>query len=453
MYQHISKTMLTARTYWQAGTAIRRQFDYSRLLEVQNNRLRQLIAYVYNDIKYYRELFKAAGLRPDDIKSSADLSKIPILTKQQLRDRFWDFLPRDLPKCRVSRTSGSTGVPVCILSDVKSRCQNSAAVIRHRKAAGIRLIGGSILTPLKTANDPYDVSSHWTFMQGIHRTDYVNPYIDTTSNINRICKLIGRLKRPALIGITPAVRKLAYKINDGVIPRFTPRVIMTTGEILTPEVRRLLESTFNANVVDIYGCNEAGDIAWQCRQGQGYHINIDNVIVEILKDGQSAQCGQIGDVVITNLNRYAMPIIRYKNGDLARACQDFCPCGCKLPTLAEIIGRSGQDILLPDGTAMPWNQLKSLMNHPGIRQFQLVQNPDASLTVRYVRDPTADKTATEELIMRRYRGLLGDCIPITIDSVKTIAPAHSGKSKLVVSNFTGVQHSHNTNLPGVTHYA
>lgn len=196
-----------------------------------------------------------------------------------------------------------------------------------------------------------------------------------------------------------------------------------------------MESTFTAPVADIYACSEAGDIAWQCLNGNGYHINMDNVIVEIIRDGKPASVGQVGEVVITNLNRYAMPIIRYKNGDLAKLSAESCPCGCRLPLMGEIIGRVGEDISLPNGKVIPWNHLKSQMNHPHIRQFQLIQDVQGGFVVKYIKGPHADEITLKELIQQRFAKLLGDRLTITVENVDTIAPDPGGKSKLVISHY------------------
>jgi len=312
---------------------------------------------------------------------------------------------------------------------------NSAGVIRYRRSLGIGFAGRPILTPLKTAQEPSVKKPHWTFLQGIHKTYYVNPYIDSAENTDYAGRLLNSLKRTAIIGITPAVRALAYKVKDGVFPAIKPCAVLTTGESLAPDVRELLVSTFAAPVADIYACNEAGDVAWQCLEGAGYHINADNVIVEVLRDDEPVGEGEIGEIAITNLNRYAMPIIRYKNGDLAKLTGESCPCGCRLPMIAEIAGRTGEDIFLPGGKVMPWNQLKSQMNHPQIRQFQLVQTSDGSLTVKYVPESGADTSQMKTLLLDRYRKLLGPSVAIEVEAVDEIPPAASGKSKLVVSHY------------------
>jgi phenylacetate-CoA ligase len=429
-----AKIIWTLGTYVEARRAVRRQFDPGVIRRVQNSRLQSLIRHCAGNIKYYQELFQQAGIDPGQIRTTNDLPRIPLLTKEQLRNRFWDFLPRRLPACRVSRTSGSTGIPVCILADWHSRKCNSAAVIRFRKAVGIPLIGRSFITLLNTDTDP-PRPAQWTFLQGVHKQHFLNPYINSPDNTAYVRRLATKLGNPVLTGITSSVRALAQGMRDGVFPPLRPALVMTGGEMLLPQVRELIENTFATRVLDVYACNEARDIAWQCRQARGYHINADNVIVEILKDGRAATAGEIGAVVLTDLNRHVMPIIRYQNGDLARWSDEVCPCGCRLPMLAEIIGRTGENIVLPDGRRVLWNRLKGLMNHPQIRQFSLVQQRDGSLTVRYVPQSGADIEQLDHLLLSRFRRATANSLQITLDKTASIPPGPSGKSKLVVSYY------------------
>lgn len=438
MITFLSKIELGLYTYLEARNAVRRQFDIVKIRKIQMMKLQRLLHYCSDKVKYYREVFQQAGIDPKKITTLNDLENIPILTKGDLRDRFWDFLPSRLPECRVTRTSGSTGIPVCLLSDRNARKFNSAAVIRSRRAAGIPLFGRPILTPLKTENDP-SRKPHWTFLQGIHKTYYINPYLDLADNTEYAARLFTKLNRPAILGITPATRALAQKIHDGVFPALRPIAVLTTGETLHPKVRSLLESTFQTKVRDIYGCSEGGEIAWQCHHSSGYHINADNCIVEIVKGNKPVAIGETGEVVITNLNRYAMPIIRYKNGDVARLSAETCSCSCQLPMIQEIIGRTGEDMSLPNGKTIPWNQLKSLMTHQRIRQFQLVQENDGNLTIKYIPENSAETKQLDTLLRFRFRHLLGDSIEIMLEKTTVIQPADSGKSKLVVSHYRSRQ--------------
>jgi len=434
MSTRLAKIAWTLATYVEARRAVRRQSDPERIRTVQNARLQYLLRHCAGNIKYYQELFKQEGIDPERIRTAHDLARVPFLTKDELRGRFWDFLPRNLPACRVSRTSGSTGIPVCIFADWSSRRHNSAAVIRFRKAVGIPLVGRPFLTLLNTDKDP-PRPPQWTFLQGIHQQYFFNPYLQSPGNIEYAEGLSVRLKRPILTGITSSVRVLAQGVRHGVFPSFRPALATTGGEMLLPQVRDLIETTFGVKVIDVYACSEARDIAWQCMQTRGYHINADNLIVEIVDGDRPARAGEIGEVVVTDLNRYVMPIIRYKNGDLARLAEDQCPCGCRLPLMAEIIGRTGENIILPNGRSVLWNQLKGLMNHPHIRQFRLIQEQNGEFVVRYVPEEGANIERLDHLLLGRFRALIGDAVRIRLEKTASIPPDASGKSRLVVSRY------------------
>lgn len=130
-----------------------------------------------------------------------------------------------------------------------------------------------------------------------------------------------------------------------------------------------------------------------------------------------------------------MPFIRFAIGDLVKLSTEKCPCGCKLPILSEIVGRSGQDVKLPDGKIVPWNHLKGFMNHPDIRQFQLVQNKDASLTIKFIPEQKYSIEQTKKILATRFKGVLGNSIGIEFSVVEKIDPAPSGKSKLVICHY------------------
>jgi len=130
-----------------------------------------------------------------------------------------------------------------------------------------------------------------------------------------------------------------------------------------------------------------------------------------------------------------MPIIRYKNGDMARASSERCSCGRKLPVFKEVIGRTGEDIYLPEGKKIQWNVLKGAMNHNLIRQFQLVQNPNASLTVKYIPEQIDKVNEIEEVLKKRFQTLLPSSFSISYKVVPNIPTATSGKTKLVISHY------------------
>jgi len=192
MFEIINKIELGCSTYWQAMKAMKYQYSPNSIASIREKKIKNLIQHCFSNVKYYKELFSNNGITPANIQTIEDIKSLPITTKQDLRDRFWDFFPRELSACRISRTSGSTGVPVCIFSDVNSRKFNSVSVLRTRKSAGLPFWRKDIITPLKHSSDG-NKGSHWTFLQGIHKTFYINPYIESQENQKYANKLLNRL--------------------------------------------------------------------------------------------------------------------------------------------------------------------------------------------------------------------------------------------------------------------
>ncbi len=436
MSSFFSKAMLASRTYSRAFAGIRRESDRRALETCRERKLRLLIEYAYESIPFYRELFHEARIKPADIRSTTDLCRIPVLEKDMVRQRYWDFFPDEISASRVNRTSGSTGMPLCILSDESSRENNSAAVIRARRAVGIPLVGTQILSPLRTLGQR-SKASHWTFLQGLHRTSYVNPYIDDDEIIQNGIDVLESLSRHAVIGLTSAVLALALRIQNGVFPRITPVAVMTMGEGLQEGTREVLKAVFQCPVSDIYACNEAGDMAFQCAVQKGYHINIDNVVLEVEKNGKPAEYGEAGEVIITNLNRFAMPFIRYRTGDSAVLAGEPCPCGSKLPLLQQIVGRVSNDLKVPGGKVIPWKEIRDAMVLPGICRYQVRQDRQGNLRVRIQEVSNRSSPEIHRTLLSRFERIFDDSVQIDFESVEDIPLAPSGKTHYVVSEYAG----------------
>lgn len=427
----IENLYYASNIYARYNFTMKVQHDFNLLKRVQCEKLKWLINFAYNKTKYYRELFDNIGLSPDDINEPEDLQSIPILTKDDLRSRFWDFLPSSLKSVRVSRTSGSTGVPLCLLTDERSKIYNSLAVMRYRKLLGIPPVGRKILTLAKTP-DGRSKKQYMTWLQGIHKTYYINPYVMTEENIAFINHTLLKLRGVSVIAITPAIKQLCSLIKDKLIRPFYPNAVLSTGQYIDDYLRKFIEHNLSCKVSDIYACNEAGDVAFQCRHNS-YHINADNCIIEITKNGNTVLDDSSGNVTLTNLNRYCMPIIRYLNGDVGELKKEQCSCGCSLPVLKKIHGRAGDDIKLANGKKISWHIIKSTLTHPFVRQFQIIQNTDYSLEIKYVCEKNANLVEIQKNIENRLNKIIPKNILINFAVVDKIPPQPSGKTKLVIS--------------------
>jgi phenylacetate-CoA ligase len=184
-----------------------------------------------------------------------------------------------------------------------------------------------------------------------------------------------------------------FQANGLKLPRL--REISTLGEIVTPEIRQLCRDVFGVKLVDIYSCRETGYLALQCPGHDHYHVQSENVLLEVL-DAANRPCrpGEVGRVVVSTLQNYASPLFRYEVGDFAEV-GDPCPCGRGLPVLRRILGRVRNMLSFPDGSrAWPTFNIAALEKVAPFSQFQIVQKTLEELEVRLV--PLRPLTADEE---------------------------------------------------------
>jgi phenylacetate-CoA ligase len=145
--------------------------------------------------------------------------------------------------------------------------------------------------------------------------------------------------KPHYISASPFHFKYLIKLSKEVGQSLSVKAAFTRWEILEDQTRKLISDFLHADVFDSYGAVEAGNIAWECPTHSGYHINVESVVLEILRDGEPVSSNEPGEVYVTCLWRKTMPVIRYFLGDLVTPLDDECPCGRGLPLLKNITGR------------------------------------------------------------------------------------------------------------------
>jgi len=217
------------------------------------------------------------------------------------------------------------------------------------------------------------------------------------------------------------------------------RAVISTSEPLTEPDRRLFREAFGAPVFNEYGCGELGTIAHECEKG-GLHIHCENLLVEILSPDSGVEATGSGEVVVTELNNLAMPLIRYRLGDFAEMSLDACPCGRTLPTLRNVFGRSYDMIRNRAGQQFHGEFFMYIFEDTrrrdmGVEAFQVVQHDFDHVTVKVVTTP-AFGSATEAFVRERIRAGLGQNVDVNFDVVDQIPREKSGKMRLVIGMST-----------------
>jgi phenylacetate-CoA ligase len=264
---------------------------------------------------------------------------------------------------------------------------------------------------------------------GILRKICLSVFDDTEDLLDNLSE-----NKPDVISGYPSIlRLLAKKIKEDSIRGINPRLMFTHAELLDDKTRDIINSVFGVELSDLYGCMEVGPISWQCSMHDKYHINIDYLIVEFIKDNEIVNPGERGEIVVTGLHSFAMPFIRYKIGDFGIPIDEKCNCGRGLPLMKGIEGRIVDSIILPSGRIIsPYVLTCITENIPGINRYQIIQKNKNLIILRYIKNEKFSKKTIDK-IKENYKRFLGNDIEINPVCVDELIPDKSGKFRVVKS--------------------
>jgi phenylacetate-coenzyme A ligase PaaK-like adenylate-forming protein len=246
-----------------------------------------------------------------------------------------------------------------------------------------------------------------------------------------------REHRPVLVdGYAESFNFLAHYATEGGNPGFSPKAIMSSAQMLTESSRDAIEKAFGARVFDKYGSREFSGIAYECASSRDHHVMDESYLVELLVEGRPAEPGETGEVVITDLNNFSVPLIRYRIGDLAVAVEQSEPCACGrwLSRIGRIEGRTQAIVHCADGTWLPGTFFAHFFKdyEYAIRFFQVHQTEVGSMTLRLVKNSRFTDDALTELL-DGLRSFTGQTMAIDVEFVDEIPLGVTGKRTPVVS--------------------
>lgn len=402
-----------------------------QLYKIQARKLREIVARAYEGTVFYRRLY---GVNRPVITSVQDIKKLPIITKDDVRKAsLEDRTTRgtDINKCIRKTTSGTTGVPVTILEDPYSAAYLEGLHLRRLWSYGVRpwhRIFRVVVGPVEKAftENIADMAGIW----GRIRTNRVTR-LSSSGEIHDHLRIFKE-RRASVLFAPPSYFRALKEVCESRETRLNLKIAVTWGELLDMKTRRMISDFFDAEVFDGYGCTEVapiGGLAWECPTHTAYHINIDSVVLEFLRDGEDVQPGEAGEVVATSLFRQATPMIRYYLGDKATPIDDECPCGRGLPLLKNIEGRIVDSIIRPDGGYIsPFTVMHTLQEVENLDQFRVIQRGNHSIEVQVKAASNIDKVleAVDERCRILFRGM-----HYSIKLVQSIEPEKGKKFKIV----------------------
>ncbi len=410
-----------------------------QLEELQNEKLRALIKHAYENVPYYHRIFEESGLAAKDIQTVDDLSKLPILTNNDIRENFQDLMAKDFNKWKpfLAATSGSTGKPLKYYVTMDVASVNWAGVFRAWGWAGYKVgdkratLGGSSLVPNKPPK----------FIERVRRLGERNLCLSAFDmSEQRMALYVNKLQRykPRFIyGYASAIYFLASYLKEKGINDIQPKAIFTTAEMLLPNYREKIEQQFACKIFDQYGSYDGGAQASECPTHNGYHISSEKVMMEFVdEDKKPVIPGYPGEIVVTDLHNYAMPFIRYAVGDRGIYLKEQCICGRGLPLMKSIEGRISDLIITPEGKNIHGEFFSHIFwQMTCFKQFQVVQESLDKLIIKVIPYPAVEQSKLYEEVqmISEIVHMRTGIMKITIEQVDNIPTTEAGKQKFIVT--------------------
>lgn len=399
----------------------------------QSRRLAAILDYARERSPYYHERCNWSG--PTDPAAAWErLRELPFLTKRELQERSQELLARPRRR-RVTRktTGGSTGEPVTVVKDRMATAREMAASWLGYGWFGVG-IGDRAA---RFWGSPFTLKRRLRFAAAdfaMHRIRF-SAFAFNEDDLDVYWRRCVRFRPDYFYGYVSMLEAFADHVErrgyDG--GSLGLKAIITTSEVVTEPQRRLMETVFRAPIQNEYGCGEVGPIAYECERG-GLHVMSENVALEILTaEGRPAEVGESGELVVTDLNNRAMPLVRYRLGDFGIR-GEACECGRGFPVLEKIWGRAYDFVETPAGERYHGEFFMYLFEElrergAGVGQFQITQTAPDALEVSVVTGEAAGN-GTEALVRDRLeRALPG--LRIRVARVDHLAREASGKMRVI----------------------
>ena len=425
-YQHLIKNQ------WKSCADLRVE---------QEKLLRHMIQYCNDNVPFYHTLFKNLGIKADTIKTVEDLQKLPVLTKETIKENWEAFKPVPLSgiKYHSATTGGSTGVPLTYRVSKFDRFLSGALLYRGWGYCGYELgdkmviLGGSSL----------DVGSKTKMITFIHETARNFKKLSSLDlgekEMRNYAEVLNAFQPKFIRGYASSIYFYAQWLekNSVVVP--SPHAVFTTADKLYPHMRETIGRVFECEVFDGYGLNDGGISAYECPEHCGLHIDTERSVMEVVDPkGHQIENGE-GRILATSLHNYAMPFIRYDTGDLGSITDRQCSCGRQSPLIENIIGREKEFLIAPNGQRVYGADLiflifvESKMPEIGnkIKEFQIIQSEPRIITILLVCDEVLPDFALDNMraaLQKRYNGW-----EIEFQFVDAIDRTRAGKYKFIIN--------------------
>lgn len=407
-----------------------------KLEEVRFRKLRELLIHAKETTPFYKERFATAGFDPEKLQDVEDIQALPILNKAEMRRNIdamqWKESPGGLTRYN---TGGSSGEPLVFYFDRRRQAYDAAArALTHRWW-------------------DIDVGDKELYLWGspleITKQDKIKDLRDRLTNdllisafeisarkIPGFVEQFEKFKPKCVFGYPSTIAlfcEMAAKQNYR-LDKLGVAVVFSTAEVLYDHQRETISTGFGGvPVVDGYGSREGGFISHECPEGS-YHVMDPNYVIEYIKDGKPVQPGEDGEIVITHLDAWGMPFVRYCTGDVTSPVSGTCACGRTFSRMTKVQGRTTDFVVTPDGR---WQHALSVIyvvrDIEGVAEFKILQEDVDDVRVLLKTHPELYPEDGNSRIIKGIKKRMGDAVQVSVEMVDAIPRDASGKYRYVVS--------------------
>jgi phenylacetate-CoA ligase len=446
---------LNGKTYLGIGRRVRELQQLERMSPAQNRSrqwqaLSRLLQHAYDSTPFYHERFERAGVRPAVMERLEDLQKIPVLTREDIRQNLDGMWSRRFAResLRQAATGGTTDTPVPLLRSPECLTEKLAVQFHFNSWAGM-WPGDRVFMLWGAQQDLVpDPSWRWRFYERYLMrhvtapTSVLNPEI-----LESYRRLLNDFQPKVIYAYPTPLTIFCEYLRDCGRTYHYPRSAICTAEPLLPQQRQTIEQTLRCAVFEHYGSRDFGMVAAECEAHQGMHLNPSAVFVEFVPV-EGAEVDGLHEILVTDLLNYGMPLIRYRINDCAMPASAPCACGRGFPLIKKIAGRTTDNFYLANGNVVPGVALTNRVIQvcPGLKKVQVIQNTLSDFHIRYVPGP-GFSASDLGLLGSKLRVFFPDPLQWTFEEVPEIERERSGKTRFCISH---VKRNETTPVPEET---
>jgi len=427
MQGYIYKRQRFGSVYKQTLESLKNR-DYSderALRDYQNMRFRELVRYAKHNSDFYKEYYRGVNL--SEINTVDDITKLPILPKETVRQNLEKMYAVSPKEGLESNTSGTTGTSMKFYKTYKDSQRRMAYLDYFKYQHGFVAIKmkRASFTSSKIVPPKQKAKVFWRDNLAIRQRIY-SGYHCKGNDIKYFVDNLNLFRPESLDGYPSALYELArYIIDKNIKLTFRPIAVFPTAETLLPHYKEAIEKAFNCPVRDQYASSEGAPFITECKCGK-LHYCVDTGVIEFMEDGE---------MVVTCFETHGTPLIRYEIGDRAFLSKEQnCQCGCKMPVVDRIEGRTLDFIQTKSHGKMTsiYLSLVSSDFNNSVKAMQFIQNDTESVDIYLVTDENYTRDM-DKIILDKMNYNLGDDMEYRIHLVNELHKEKSGKCRLIIN--------------------